>query len=51
MSRSCSKPVDSIGKDFVFELAACVDEADIELEFGDVNAERWFGHDRELLLY
>lgn len=39
------KACDSVGKDFMLELATCVDETDIELQFGDVNAEHWFCHD------
>jgi hypothetical protein len=33
----------------MLEFAARVDEADIELQFGDVNAEHWFCHGDELL--
>jgi hypothetical protein len=39
-----------VGKDFVAEFAALVDETDIELEFGDVNAKCWFSHCSELLV-
>jgi hypothetical protein len=40
----------SVGEDFMLEFAALVDEADIELQFGDVNAKSRFYHGDKLLM-
>jgi len=40
----------SVGKDPMLELAAWVDETDVELQFGDVNTKCWFSHGSELLV-
>jgi hypothetical protein len=39
----------SIGEEFMSQFIFEVDEANIELEFGDVNAEHWLCQDNELL--
>src|SRR2546423_10201400 len=39
----------SVREDFMLELATRVDETDIELQLGDVNAESRIGHGGELL--
>ena len=38
----------TVRKDFVLEFAALVDETGVELQFRDVNTQRWFVHGEEL---
>jgi hypothetical protein len=49
--RELLEACDSVGKEFMTELATSVDETDVELEFRDVNAEHWFSHDGDLLVW
>jgi hypothetical protein len=40
----------SVGKEFMLKFSFDADEANIELEFGDVNAEYWLCHYGDLLV-